>query len=324
MSSGSFPIVRVVSLLPSATEILFAIGAADDVVGVTFECDYPSEARSRRVVSTTAIRSGLTPKEIDAEVRTRIASGEELNRLDEGSLRELEPDLLVTQDLCAVCAVDVKTVDDALSHLQYDSAVLTVDPQTLEEVLGSILAIGDAVGRHVEARRLVDNLSFRLQRINSVVVGRDRPRVVVLEWTDPPFGAGHWIPDMVERAGGNEVVGESGKPSKRVDWNHVGQRVPEICVVAPCGFHLDDARHLAADLLSEGRLPAGCRVFAVDADSSFVRPGPRLVDGVEALAGIFHPDVVPPDPDLVSYVGKTSAKTKPSRSTISPTETSSG
>lgn len=306
------------------TEILFAIGAGECVVGVTFECDYPSDARSRRVVSTTSIPGGLTPAEIDSEVRNRISAGRELYRLDEDALRELEPDLLITQDLCSVCAVDVKTVDDALAHLRCDSAVLTVDPQSLDEVLESIRTIGNAVGREAAARDLIDGLYQRLRRIEGVVAGERRPRVAVLEWTDPPFGPGHWIPDMVERAGGLSVVGESGQPSRPLDWEELARQTPEICVVSPCGYHLDEARRLALQLISDRRLPDRCQVFAVDADSSFVRPGPRLVDGVEALAGIFHPDEAPVRPDLVSYVGETSANTNPSRSTISPTATSRG
>lgn len=316
--------VRVVSLLPSTTEILFAIGAGDSVVGVTFECDYPHEARSRRVVSTTALLGGSTPGEIDAEVNAKIAAGEELYLLDEGALRELDPDLLVTQDLCAVCAVDVKTVDEALVHLGCRSAVLTVNPQRLDDVLGSIFTIGEAVGRPDAARELVDVLDTRLREVKDAVAERPRPRVAVLEWTDPPFDAGHWIPDMIETAGGVSVLGDSGRPSRRIDWAEVDRVSPEICVVTPCGYHLDDAVGLAADLISSGTLPTDCRVWAVDADSSFVRPGPRLVDGVEALAGIFHPDAVPIRSDLAYYVGTTSAKTKPSRSTTSPTVTSSG
>jgi len=295
--------MRIVSLLPSATEILFAVGAGEGVVGVSFECDYPIQARSRRVVSTTSLPTGLTPAEIDKQVSGRIGSGEELYRLDEDALRELQPDLIVTQDLCSVCAVDVKTVDDALAQLRCDSAVLTVDPQTLDEVFDSIGTIGTAVGKESAAQEVVDGLYARLRRIEGIVAGRQRPRVAVLEWTDPPFGPGHWIPDMVERAGGLSVVGEAGKPSRRLEWEELIDTAPEICVVSPCGYHISEARELASQLISEGRLPDHCRVFAADADSSFVRPGPRLIDGVEALAGIFHPEAATARPDLVDYVG---------------------
>ena len=316
--------MRIVSLLPSTTEILFALGAGDSVVGVTFECDYPAEARSRRVVSTTALAKATTPGEIDAEVKARIASGEELYRLDEDTLHELDPDLLVTQDLSAVCAVDVRTVDDTLAHLGCRSIVLTINPQNLAEVLDSIVTIGMAVEKDAVARAFVDELNRRLENVALTIAGRVRPRVTVLEWTDPPFDAGHWIPDMVDRAGGASVLGEKGRSSRQVAWEAIARAEPEVCIVAPCGYHLDDARRLATELISASLLPVECDVWAVDADSSFVRPGPRLVDGVEALAGIFHPGVIPMRADLASYIGSTSAKTKPSRSTISPTATSIG
>lgn len=316
--------MRIVSLLPSTTEILFALGAGDSVVGVTFECDYPAAARSRRVVSTTTLAKATTPGEVDAEVKARIAAGEELYRLDEDVLRELDPDLLVTQDLCAVCAVDVRTVDDALAHLGCRSAVLTVNPQNLAEVLDSIVTIGMAVDKGDVARAFVNELNRRLETVVRAVAGRVRPRVAVLEWTDPPFDAGHWIPDMVDRAGGASVLGAKGRSSRQLEWEAIARVEPEVYIVAPCGYHLDDARRLTAELMSASRLPAECEVWAVDADSSFVRPGPRLVDGVEALAAIFHPGVFPMRADLASYVGNTSAKTKPSRSTISPTATSIG
>lgn len=174
------------------------------------------------------------------------------------------------------------------------------------------------------SRAFVDELNRRLENVALAIAGRVRPRVTVLEWTDPPFDAGHWIPDMVDRAGGASVLGEKGRSSRQVAWEAIARAEPEVCIVAPCGYHLDDARRLATELISASLLPVECDVWAVDADSSFVRPGPRLVDGVEALAGIFHPGVIPMRVDLASYIGSTSAKTKPSRSTISPTATSIG
>ena len=194
--------MRIVSLLPSTTEILFAIGAGEEVVGVTFECDFPPEARSRRVVSTSMLTEGLTPGEIDAEVRARMAAGEDLYRLDAGALGDLQPDLVVTQDLCAVCAVDVTTVAEALGHLGCDGRVLTVDPGTLAEVLESIVTIGGAAERDENARRVRGALQTRLDQVAAAVAGRRPPRVAVLEWTDPLFSAGHWVPDMITAAGG--------------------------------------------------------------------------------------------------------------------------
>jgi iron complex transport system substrate-binding protein len=302
--------VRIVSLLPSTTEILFAIGAGDDLVGVTFECDFPVEARTRCVVSTSALPPGLTPAEIDAAVRTRIAAGEDLYRLDEGALRALDPDLVLTQDLCAVCAVDLSTVDEAMRYLGCDGRVLTIDPSTLEQVVTSIGVIGAATGRRPEAGRVMTELRRRLDRITDAVADSPRPRTAVLEWTDPPFSAGHWVPDMVAAAGATSVLGQSGERSERIDWSTLADGRPDLIVVAPCGYHLADARQLATDLFDAGRLPAGVPVWAVDADSAFVRPGPRLVDGVEALAGICHPGQSTLPAGLAVYVGRTSANDK--------------
>jgi iron complex transport system substrate-binding protein len=284
--------VRIVSLLPSATEILFAVGAGNDVMGVTFECDFPDEARSRTVVSTTALPEGLTPSEIDAVVRSRIAAGEDLYTLDEGALRALAPDLVVTQDLCAVCAVDIKEVDAALDHLGCEADVLTLDPMTLGEVLESVVQVGKTTGHVAEAGHLVTGLRRRLDEVAVAVAGRDRPRVAMLEWTDPPFSSGHWVPDMVAVAGGYPVLGEAGTRSAEVTWDDVSSASPEVIIVAPCGYRLDSARQLGEQLVGSGRLPRGIPVWAVDADAAFVRPGPRLVDGVEGLAAILHPDVV--------------------------------
>jgi iron complex transport system substrate-binding protein len=294
--------VRIVSLLPSATEILFAVGAGEDVVGVTFECDYPLEARQRTIVSDTALPAGLTPAQIDAEVSSRMAAGEDLYTLDEGALSKIQPDLLVTQDLCSVCAVDVDDVSGALNHLGCQARVVTLDPGTLEEVLATILEVGAATGHDDEATALHTGLSRRLQHVAGAVSGRSRPRVAVLEWTDPPFCAGHWIPDMVDVAGGTCVLGRRGQDSERIGWDELAASKAEMVVVAPCGYHLDAAAELAHRLSDRGQIPAGAELWAVDADSAFVRPGPRLVDGVEALAGIIHPDARPIPPGSATRV----------------------
>jgi iron complex transport system substrate-binding protein len=295
--------VRIVSLLPSTTEILFAIGAGDLVVGVTVECDYPPEARTRRIVSTTTLPEGLSPAEIDAEVKARMVAGEDLYRLDADALRDLDPDVVVTQDLCAVCAVAVASVDEALDHLGRQADVVTVDPMTLDEVLESILVLGRVTSKQDAATTLVRALRDRLAAVGATVAGRPRPRVAVLEWTDPLFCAGHWVPDLVDAAGGLNTLGAAGARSGEIDAAAVRAAAPDIVIVAPCGYRLEGAIALAANLADAGVVPEAARLWAVDADAMFVRPGPRLIDGVETLAGILHPGAATGRPDACALVG---------------------
>jgi iron complex transport system substrate-binding protein len=278
--------VRIVSLLPSTTEILFALGAGDDVVGVTFECDTPLEARTRTIVSTSALPSGLTPAEVDQYVVDALARGEDLYHLSADALSALDPTLVVTQDLCAVCAVDVSTVDEALAHLGCRAEVLTVDPHTLDEVLDSVLLLGKATGRDEAAADLVRSLRLRLAAVWRSTMGRDRPRVAVLEWTDPPYAPGHWIPEMVELAGGECVLGTAGQKSTRIRWEELHAARPDVVVVAPCGYDRTGAEEQASAIAD--LLPVGVRVHPVDADGMWARPGPRLVDGAEELASVLH------------------------------------
>jgi iron complex transport system substrate-binding protein len=280
--------MRIVSLLPSATEICFALGAGDDVLGVTFECDYPSEARQRRIVSTTSLPEGLTPAQIDTAVRERVAAGEDLYKLDRDALRELNPDLVITQDLCAVCAIDLDDVEEALSYLGCQAEVVTTDPHDLDEVFDSIELIGTAIGH--PAGDLVEDLRKRLAKVRI----QGSTRVMLLEWTDPPFAPGHWVPEMVEYAGGVNVLGTTGLRSVRTTWPAIEAARPEVIVSAPCGFDLDGASVLTQELLDQGALPSAVPVWAVDANGCFARPGPRLVDGVEALAGLLHDGPVDP------------------------------
>jgi len=280
--------VRIVSLLPSTTEILFAIGAGDDVVGVTFECDYPAEARTRRIVSTSAMPEGLAPAQIDAFVTEALARGDDLYHLDEGALAGLDADLVVTQDLCAVCAVDVSVVDDALAHLGCSAEVLTIDPHTLDEVLESILTLGRATGHLATAEALVAEQRRRLGAVWRQTMGRARARVMFLEWTDPPFAPGHWIPEMIEIAGGEPLLATPGEKSRRVTWEQVHEARPEVVVVAPCGFDREGSQRLADELLAGGVLPDGVPVHAVDANASWARPGTRLADGVEELGQVLR------------------------------------
>src|SRR3954447_4389365 len=208
--------MRIVSLLPSTTEILFDLGAGDDVVGVTFECDHPAQARSRTIVSTSAMPRALAPADIDAYVAEALSRGEDLYHLDQGALAGLGADLVVTQDLCAVCAVDVSVVDDALAHLGCRAEVLTIDPHTMEEVLASVGTLAKATGTEATAEPLVRSLRNRLDAVVRRTADRPRPRVMFLEWTDPPFAPGHWIPEMIQLAGGVSVLGVPGEKSFRV------------------------------------------------------------------------------------------------------------
>lgn len=252
-------------------------------MGVTFECDYPAHARQRRIVSTSAMPEGLAAAEIDAYVARALAEGRDLYHLEAGALAELDADLVVTQDLCAVCAVDVSVVDAALEHLGCTADVLTIDPHTLDEVLASVLALGRRTGRETRAEDLVAGLRRRLDAVRRRTA--TTTRVLVLEWTDPPFAPGHWIPEMVAAAGAIPALGEAGERSVRVTWEQVAASEPDLVVAAPCGYDLDAASALAVEALPH--LPE-VPVFAVDANSAFARPGPRLVDGVEALAAILR------------------------------------
>ena len=237
--------MRIVSLLPSTTEILFAIGAGEEVVGVTFECNFPPEAPLPAYRFVLVAASGLEPGQIDAEVRARLAAGEDLYHLDDGALRDLAPDLVVTQDLSAVCTVDVDTVDATLEHLGCDGRVLTVDPATLAEVLESVLSIGAATGRSNRAIRVVSDLRSRLSAVESAVMGRRRPLVAVVEWTDPLFSAGHWVPDMVEATAGSVCSGVSGGRSVTLPPERLADCGADLVVVAPCGYDLVGATELA-------------------------------------------------------------------------------
>jgi iron complex transport system substrate-binding protein len=292
--------VRIVSLLPSATEIVHTLGLGDQLVGVTFECDEPPSART----SATVVVGGLdtttmTPGEVDAAVRGRVAAGQDLYTLHTDALRGLDPDLVLTQDLCRVCALPGDRVADALAHLGSTADVLTLDPHTLADVLATITAVGERTGVAGRAAEVVDGLRARLERVRLAVAGRPRPRVLVVEWVDPPFGAGHWVPDMVTAAGGEPVGGRPGQRSVPTTWTAMAALEPDVVLVAPCGYGLDGAAEQARAVVDA--LP-GVPVWAVDGDGLVVRPGPRLVDGVEAVAAVLHPAAVPARPTRVRRV----------------------
>ncbi|MGY1650108.1 ABC transporter substrate-binding protein [Geodermatophilus sp. SYSU D01119] len=284
--------MRVVSLLPSATEIVYALGLDEQLVGVTFECDEPPRARAEKAVVVGGLdTAGMTPAEIDAAVRARVAAGEDLYTLHAGALAALDPDLVLTQDLCRVCALPAGSVDEALASLGCRADVVTLDPHTLEDVLATITTVGERTGTAPRAAEVVAALRARLAAVAGRVAGRPRPRVAVVEWVDPPFPAGHWVPDLVTAAGGQPVACRPGQRSAPVPWTEFAAARPDVVVVAPCGFGLAGAAGQAAEVA--GRLP-GVPVWAVDGDAVVVRPGPRLVDGVEALAAVLHGGEVPP------------------------------
>lgn len=283
--------MRIVSLLPAATEILFAIGAGDDVVGVTFECNFPQAARQRRIVSTSALPAGLDPAAIDAVVRDRVVAGEDLYHLERDALADLDADLVITQDLCAVCALDVAEVSQALDHLGSSATVLTSDPSDIAGVLASIGAIGAATGRVTQAEGLIASLRSRLAAVGSALNGRSAVPTAILEWTDPPYAPGHWVPDMIGIAGGRSVLGVVGGRSVPTSWDAVRAAAPEVIVCAPCGYGLDASAEQGVAVLDAGALPVDAQIWAMDSDGYVVRPGPRLVDGIETLAAILHPDV---------------------------------
>jgi iron complex transport system substrate-binding protein len=284
--------VRVVSLLPSATEIVYALGLDDQLVGVTFECDEPARARQdKTVVIGGRDTSGMTPGAIDAYVRDQLAAGQDLYTLRADALAALAPELILTQDLCRVCALPAGQVTDALDYLGCTAEVVSLDPRRLDDVLATILTIGRHAGAPQRAEDLVAALRRRLVAVADGVCGQvaagHRPAVAVLEWVDPPFTAGHWVPDLVTAAGGRPVAAEAGGRSEPASWEQIAAARPDLVVVAPCGFGLDDAAAQAEQAVRQ--LP-GIPVWAIDADGLVVRPGPRLVDGVEALAAIVHPE----------------------------------
>lgn len=292
--------VKIVSLLPSATEIVYALGLEDELAAVTFECDYPSRARDKPLVSTSSLppSESASPAEIDAAVGEKMARGEPLYALDDELIRSIRPDLILAQDLCRVCAVPSGDVTEALDKLGCDAQVISLDPATLDDVIAGIEIVGRAADRTQKADALVGELRDRVERVQNRTEGLPRPGTLALEWADPPFVGGHWIPEMVESAGGRNLLGEPGKPSERTTWAAVEQAAPEVIVFMPCGYDLDGAveqGELLGPVLELASTPAARagRVYAVDASSFFSRPGPRIVDGLEVLGWILHPDLFP-------------------------------
>jgi iron complex transport system substrate-binding protein len=285
--------VRVVSLLPSATEILFAIGAGEQVVGITHECDFPAEAQHLPRLTSSALPHAGSAGEIDRHVRRSLHAGSSLYYLDAALLEELAPDLIVTQELCAVCAVSYSIVDRAARRLTTDPRIVSLEPSSLEDVYANIVTLGQLTGCEEGAAALVERLRTREKGVRDRVTGRPRPRVVLLEWTDPLMSAGHWTPGLIEAAGGAPILGNAGANSQRIELQAIYDEDPDIIVVAPCGFDLHKT-HQAVHALSTSpqwqqlrAVISGC-VACVDGNAYVNRPGPRLVDTIEIFAKIFH------------------------------------
>ena len=287
--------MRIVSLLPSATEILFALGFDHEIVGVSHECDFPLRARTKTVVIHSRIPKDSTPGEIDRIVREYISRGESLYAVDAEILRELAPDLIVTQDLCHVCAASPDDLAIALSKFEQRPEVLCLNPQDLRDVWRDILWVGEETKRSVRAEQIVGMIGERIGELEIMMDAIDsRPRVVLLEWLQPFYVGGHWVPEMIERAGGIDVLGKAETPSFRVTEEEIAVAAPDVIIVAPCGYSKEQSREEYMSLTFSPEwenIPAirNGRVYAMDANSYISRPGPRLVTGMEALAKAIHP-----------------------------------
>jgi len=288
--------MRICSLLPSATEVIALLGLSDELVGISHECDYPPSIRNVPVMVEPMIpHHGLSSDDIDRQVRQLVASGQRLYRLKDHLLRQAQPDLIVSQDLCHVCAVTPDQLRDALRSASHQPTLLTLNPRTIHDVIDDVVRIGVAAGRSSEGHRLATQLQDRLDAVQTRIQGiSQHPRVVCIEWLSPLYVAGHWVPEMVQLAGGQDVLAQPGEPSRIVTWDEVLAAAPDVLIVMPCGFSVDRTHtellqlmqqpgqwHLSDDLIQ--------RTFLVDASSYFSRPGPRLIEGIELLAAILHP-----------------------------------
>lgn len=287
--------MRIASLVPSATEILFALGLGDRVAGVTHECDYPEGAEQLPHLTRSVIAPAAEAGEIDRAVRERTSRGESLYQLDEDILAALEVDLIVTQSVCEVCAVSFEDVRSLAQRLPTRPQVVSLDPSTLGEVLADIPRLAQTVGVPDEGEAVAAEAAERIETVELAVWDEPRPRVAALEWLEPVYIGGHWVPQMIELAGGEDVLGLPGERSRVVDWDELEAARPDVVIAMPCGYYAEQAA--AEAVLHRERLAAlGARVVAVDAAAYFSRPGPRLVDGVELLGHLLHPDLVPAPP----------------------------
>jgi iron complex transport system substrate-binding protein len=302
--------MRICSLLPSATEIAFALGLGEQVVAVSHECDYPPAASSRPVLTKSAIHKKIHRSlEVDREVELR---GGDIYEIDEKLLEQLKPDLILTQELCHVCAVSYTKVKEAARVLDADTKIVSLEPTNLEEIVDNILLVGRVTGAQAEAEKLALQMMQRINRVKGKTrVVERRPRVFFMEWLQPPWAGGHWIPEMVDYAGGVDGLGRSGKPSHRIEWDEVVEYQPEIIILSPCGFDANqvmEEAHVLTSYHGWEKIPAfqSSRIYAVNASAYFSRSGPRVVDGLEILAHIIHPQLFPenPHPEAVRIVPK--------------------
>jgi iron complex transport system substrate-binding protein len=287
--------VRIVSLLPSATEILFAIGLGDEVVAITHECDYPPQAQHLPLITASAIdHEGRSCAEIDRHIKHAVHAGSSIYRLDEAALARLRPDLIVTQELCEVCAVSYREVDRAARCLSAGCDIISLEPSSIADILATNHTVGDRCGHPQEAAELTASLQDRMDRVAARPQPSPRPRVVCVEWSDPLMAGGHWVPEMVSMAGGTDVLGQAGQPSEWVDADAIARSSPDLVVLMPCGFDLPRTVEIGRKLLNDPVAAAwigDAAVVAVDGSAYFNRPGPRIVDGVELLAEIFRDEL---------------------------------
>jgi iron complex transport system substrate-binding protein len=289
--------MRIASLVPSATEMLFALGLGDSVVAVTHECDFPPGVSELPHLTRSVIPEGLAADDIDREVRERTERGESIYALDEDLLHDLQPDLIVTQQVCEVCAVSFDDVRAVAERIESQPSVMSQDPATLGEVLADIRRLGEAADAVDAADRLLEEAADRLDTVQDAVETADPIRVAALEWLDPVYVDGHWVPQMIELAGGEDVLGFAGEKSRRASWEEVGAARPEVVVSMPCGYYAEQAAKETMDQAERLVALRPERVIAVDAAAYFSRPGPRLVDGVELLGYLLHPDRVEAPPE---------------------------
>lgn len=289
--------MRIASLLPSATEIVCALGLEADLVAITHECDHPPSVARKPVVTSSVLPAAGSSGEIDRHIRKLVHEGSSIYALDQDRLMALQPDLILTQELCAVCAVSYPIVEKASHRLQAPTQLVSLEPESLDDVFDNIRLVGQLTGRAQAAEAVVAALTARIDAVRRRVAGRPRRRIVALEWIEPPYRSGHWTPGLVRLAGAEDLLGRPGQRAAAIDWRQIDEAGPEVVVVMACGFtlerSLDEVERIAPRL-------AGRECFVVDGNAFFSRPGPRLVDSVEILAGILHPEAVPPPPGTVA------------------------